>query len=74
MRKRLSLLLAAYLVSAAASAEEAMPAMKFPDRVLWAMQCAGPMPRLLAASLIAICVLAVAAAIYYRKAGGRDAE
>ena len=73
MRKRLLSFILSLLVPAAALAEEFVPPLKSPRRILWAMQCAGPMPLLLIASLAVICALTVAAVIRYKKAGGRDA-
>ena len=72
MRKRLLILIPAFLCASAALAEEALPPLNSPRRIFWAMKCAGPMPALLIASLAAICVLTVIAVIYYRKAGGRN--
>ena len=72
MRKRLFLLFTALMVPAAALAEESIPPLKSPERILWAIRCAGPMPVFLIASLAAICALTIAAIAYYRKAGGSD--
>ena len=63
MRWLLSL---AILFESAALAEE-VPPLASPQRIPWAMRCAGPMPPLLIASLAAICVLIAAAVIYYRR-------
>ena len=75
MRKLPPALFAALALSARALAEQAdPPAFYSPQRVLWAIRCAGPMPRLLAVSLLAIAALTVVCAILYRKAGGSDAS
>ena len=74
MRKQLLTLFLASLVPAAAFAEESIPPLNSPRRILWAMQCAGPMPTLLVSSLLVICALAIASVVYYKKAGGRDEE
>ena len=71
MRKRLFLLCTALMVPAAALAEQAIPPLKSPERILWAMKCAGPMPALLVASLAAICALTIAAVLYYKEGGWR---
>ena len=76
--KRLMLLApAAFLLNAgAAHASEAIPPLRSANRISWAMKCAGPMPKLLAASLAIICALAIISILYYKKeikrGGGND--
>lgn len=74
MRKRLLSFFILFIVPAAALAEETVPPMGSPRRILWAMKCAGGMPPLLAASLAVICVLAIVAVLYNQKAGEGDEE
>ena len=72
MRKRLLSFFIAFILSAAALAEDAVPPVGSPKRILWAMKCAGAMPPLLILSLAAICVLAAVAILCCRKAGDGD--
>ena len=75
MRKSLPAFFAALALPARAFAEQGdLPARYSAQRILWAVRCAGPMPRLLTVSLLAIAVLIVVCVVCYRKAGGGDAS
>ena len=72
--KRLMLLVPATLIMHAGTvhAAEAIPPLKSAKRIPWAIKCAGPMPKLLAISLVVICALIIVSIILYKTGGGHD--
>lgn len=61
-----------FITSTTAYAAEEIPPLQSPQRISWALECAGPMPDLLIFSLVVICVLVVISVIVYRKGGNKN--
>ena len=61
-----------FIMPTTAYAAEEIPPLQSPQRISWALECAGPMPDLLIFSLVLLCILIVISVIVYRKGGDKN--